>query len=94
MKQKIANNIFSILLNNWDVARSIRLLSGTLLTGYGIYNSDHVFVSFGIVFVIMALLNWSCCATGKCSTTTDNKAAYKKFVKPYDIQSNRNNNNQ
>lgn len=60
------------LFRNWDVLRVIRLLSGAVFAAYGI----------GLL-MLMAMVNWSCCAAGGCGTSSGNKALYKDFVKPY-----------
>ena len=36
-----------------------------------------------LTLMLMAMVNWSCCAAGGCGTSSGNKALYKDFVKPY-----------
>lgn len=79
------------ILKNWDIARLIRLIMGAGFTFYGLYSGNHFIVLPGILLVILALLNWSCCAAGGCSTSTGTKATYKQFVEPYTLNNNRNN---
>lgn len=71
------------LFRNWDVLRVIRLLTGAVFAGYGIYASDSLMIILGGLLMLMAVVNWSCCATGGCASSTGNKALYKDFVKPY-----------
>ena len=71
------------LFRNWDVLRVIRLLTGAVFAGYGIYASDSLMIILGGLLMLMAVVNWSCCVTGGCASSTGNKAWYKDFVKPY-----------
>lgn len=71
------------LFRNWDVLRVIRLLAGAVFAGYGIYASDSLMIILGRLLMLMAVVNWSCCAAGGCGTSSENKALYKDFVKPY-----------
>ena len=64
------------LFRNWGVLRVIRLLSEAVFAAYGIYASDPL-------LMLMAMVNWSCCAAGGCDISSGNKALYKDFVKPY-----------
>ena len=63
--------------------RVIRLLAGAVFAGYGIYASDSLIIILGGLLMLMAVVNWSCCAAGGCGTSSENKALYKDFVKPY-----------
>lgn len=74
------------LFRNWDVLRVIRLLSGAVFAAYGIYASDSLMIVLGGLLMLMAMVNWSCCAAGGCGTSSGNKALYKDFVKPYQAQ--------
>lgn len=78
------NRLIRNLMKGWDLGRIVRMLSGLLLFGYGLYAADPFFVTFGVMFVLMALLNWSCCASCGCGTSSGGKAVYKDFVKPYE----------
>ena len=70
-------------LGKWDAARWLRLLLGTGFVIYGLHNNDSYVIVLGILFLLMALLNWSCCAAGSCNATSGKGAPYKNFVKPY-----------
>ena len=70
------------LLNNWDISRWIRLVSGVGVTSYGLYAGDYFLLMLGILFAGLAVLNKGCCCGG-CSTTTETKAIYNDFVKHY-----------
>ena len=50
------------LFRNWDVLRVIRLLSGAVFAAYGIYASDSLMIVLGGLLMLMAMVNWSCCA--------------------------------
>lgn len=75
------------LLNNWDISRWIRLVSGVGVTSYGLYAGDYFLFMLGVLFVGLAVLNKGCCCDG-CSTSTETKAIYKDFVKPYQTKKN------
>lgn len=75
------------LLNNWDISRWIRLVSGVGVTSYGLYAGDYFLLMLGILFAGLAVLNKGC-RCGGCSTTTETKAIYKDFVKPYQAKDN------
>lgn len=78
------NRFYHLLFKGWDIGRIIRLLSGAFLLGYGIYASDYFFSVFGSVFVLMAVLNWSCCSSCGCGVSPGSKASYRDFVQTYD----------
>jgi len=40
-------------------------------------------IVLGGLLMLMAVVNWACCAAGGCGTSSGNKALYKDFVKPY-----------
>ncbi len=73
-------------LGKWDAARWLRLLLGTGFVIYGLHNNDSYVIVLGILFLLMALLNWSCCAAGGCNASSDKKALYKDFVEPYEFK--------
>lgn len=81
----------NVIMKNWDIARLIRLIIGAGFTFFGLYSSDYFTVMMGVLLVVLALLNWSCCAAGGCNTSTEMRAVYKKFVEPYTVNKNRNN---
>lgn len=85
LRQKPRKKVLTMkrLFRNWDVLRVIRLLAGAVFAGYGIYASDSLMIILGGLLMLMAVVNWSCCAAGGCSTSSENKALYKDFVKPY-----------
>ena len=58
------------LFRNWDVLRVIRLLTGAVFAGYGIYASDSLMIILGGLLMLMAVVNWSCCVTGGCASST------------------------
>ena len=76
------------LLNNWDISRWIRLVSGVGVTSYGLYAGDYFLLMLGILFAGLAVLNKGCCCGGCSTTTTETKAIYKDFVKPYQDKKN------
>ena len=49
------------LLNNWDISRWIRLVSGVGVTSYGLYAGDYFLLMLGILFAGLAVLNKGCC---------------------------------
>ena len=53
---------------------------------YGLYNNDSYVIVLGMLLLLMALLNWSCCAAGGCNASSDKKALYKDFVDPYEFE--------
>ena len=75
------------LLNNWDISRWIRLVSGVGVTSYGLSVGDYFLLMLGVFFAGLAVLNMGCCCGG-CSTATETKALYKDFVKPYQAKDN------
>lgn len=77
------------LLKNWDFVRILRLVSGAGFGIYGLYTQDYFLVTAGVLLTVMAALNWSCCSAAGCGTTTNKKAAYKDFVKPYEMNKNK-----
>ena len=70
------------LLKNWDISRWIRLVSGVGVASYGVYVGDYFLLMLGALFAWLAVINKGCCCGG-CSTSTETKAVYKDFVKPY-----------
>lgn len=73
-------------ISNWDAARWLRLLSGIGFMVYGLYGADFYIVFLGVLFLLMAVLNWSCCSGGSCSTSSGKKSLYKDYVKPYKFE--------
>jgi len=47
-----------------------------------LYAGDYFLFMLGVLFVGLAVLNKGCCCGGS-STSTETKAIYKDFVKPY-----------
>lgn len=78
------------ILGKWDVARWLRLLAGTGFAVYGLYITDYYIVFLGILLLLMAVLNWSCCAAGGCSTYSGKKVLYKDYIKPYKVEKSNN----
>lgn len=73
-------------LGKRDAARWLRLLLGAGFVIYGLYNNDSYVIVLGMLLLLMALLNWSCCVAGGCNTSSDKKALYKDFVEPYEFE--------
>jgi hypothetical protein len=56
----------TLLLKHWSFFRLVRLLTGVLIAGQGLYSSDGLLTTAGIALTALALFNVSCCASGAC----------------------------
>lgn len=72
------------LLQNWDMARIIRLVAGVGIGIYAIVSKDYMFLLLAGLFLFQALLNISCCGASGCSTNdiASQKQVYKEQIKP------------
>ncbi|WP_405372306.1 hypothetical protein [Phocaeicola sp.] len=77
------------ILKDWDLIRIIRLILGTVLGGYALWISNYMLLLLGSIFILQAVLNWSCCSASGCGTSASRKAIYKDMVKPYEPGINR-----
>lgn len=80
------------ILKNWDLTRTIRLILGITGIGFAISINDYFLMALGGIFILQALLNWSCCSAGCSSSASSSNQIYKDVVKEYDLK-NKNNNN-
>jgi len=72
-------------LNNQNIVRIIRAIIGASLAIAAYLSGHYVFVGLGILFIVQAIFNVSCCSSGGCNTdnSTENKALYKDQIKNY-----------
>lgn len=62
------------ILQNWNLARVVRLALGIFMMVEGIQSETWMFVGLGVLFSIMPLLNIGCCASGNCSVHEKKKS--------------------
>jgi len=60
------NNLKNRLLHNWNAMRWVKLILGGWILVTAIQAADYAFSFFGGFFVITALTDTGCCATGAC----------------------------
>lgn len=63
------------LLNNWSIARMVRLAIGLWLAVLGIQSSDWAIGLFGGFFLYQALTDTGCCSSGACAPQHSNTKA-------------------
>ena len=78
------NRLSDLFLKNWSVCRVARMLSGAMIAAFGLYSGDGFLAILGGLFILLGLFSVSCCTAGTCGTTSEKKALYKDFVKPYE----------
>lgn len=78
------NRLSDLFLKNWSVCRVVRMLSGAMIATFGLYSGDGFLAILGGLFILLGLFCVSCCIAGTCGTTSEKKALYKDFVKPYE----------
>lgn len=71
------------VFKNWDATRIFRLVLALGALIYGIVAKDYLFLPLGIWFMLMAVLNFSCCGSGSCASSGGSKQVYKGIIKPY-----------
>jgi len=66
----------TILLNNWNMMRILRLGMGLFIISQGILAQEWLLMVMGSVFSILAVLNIGCYGTSACNTPIpkDNKS--------------------
>ena len=58
----------SILLQNWNIIRIIRLLMGIGIMYQGFSVGDKSIGFLGLIFTLLPLFNQGCCGVGGCET--------------------------
>ncbi len=64
----------SLLLQNWNIIRVIRLLMGIGIMYQGFSVGDKSIGFLGLIFTLLPLFNQGCCGTGGCETPAKNNS--------------------
>lgn len=56
------------LLTGWDLMRMLRMALGVFIILNGWMAGEWLFVGFGVLFSLMAILNFGCCSMNGCAT--------------------------
>ncbi len=79
------NQIFSTILQNWNIMRAIRLLLGLLIIAQAFAERNILVGILGASFAGMAIMNVGCCGNGGCSPSkkinnNSNELVYEEVV--------------
>ena len=62
----------SLLLQNWNIIRIIRIIMGIGIMYQGFSVGDKSIGFLGLIFTLLPLFNQGCCGVGGCETPTKN----------------------
>lgn len=71
------------LFKDWDASRIFRLVLGLGAGLYAIISKDTFFYWFAGLFIVQAVLNWSCCGAGGCSSGNSKESKQLYHIDKY-----------